>query len=67
MEMREAYERPQLPLEALLDFWGRSARATHLFLAGSEVKRIEVYAPMRWRKLSAWPSPSRVIRTRFCA
>ncbi len=45
MEIREVGDRPQPLLEALLDVWERSVRATHLFLTDSEVKRIKGYVP----------------------
>ena len=45
MEIREVDDRPQPLLEALLDVWERSVRATHLFLTDSEVRRIKGYVP----------------------
>ena len=45
MEIREVGDRPQPLLEALLDVWERSVRATHLFLTDSEVRRIKGYVP----------------------
>ena len=45
MEICEVGDRPQPLLEALLDVWERSVRATHLFLTDSEVRRIKGYVP----------------------
>jgi len=45
MNIYEIQDRNQPLLEALLDVWERSVRATHLFLSDAEVKNIKAYVP----------------------
>ena len=45
MKLYEVQNRNQPLLDALLDIWEQSVRATHLFLSDAEVKAIRVYVP----------------------
>ena len=45
MKLYEVADRNQPLLDALLDIWERSVRATHLFLSDAEVKSIKDYVP----------------------
>ena len=45
IKLYEVQERKQSLLDALLDIWERSVRATHLFLSDAEVKSIKDYVP----------------------
>ena len=45
IKLYEVQDRKQSLLDALLDIWERSVRATHLFLSDAEVKSIKDYVP----------------------
>ena len=45
MKLYEVADRNQPLLDALLDIWERSVRATHLFLSDAKVKSIRAYVP----------------------
>ena len=45
MKLYEVADRNQPLLDALLDIWEQSVRATHLFLSDAEVKSIRAYVP----------------------
>ena len=45
MKLHEIKNRSELPMEALLDVWESSVRATHHFLSDAEVKQIKEYVP----------------------
>ena len=45
IKLYEVKDRSQPLLDALLDIWERSVRATHLFLSDAEVKAIRAYVP----------------------
>ena len=45
MKLYEVADRNQPLLDALLDIWERSVRATHLFLSDAEVNAIRAYVP----------------------
>ena len=45
MRLYEVQDRNQSLLDALLDIWEQSVRATHLFLSDAEVNAIRTYVP----------------------
>ena len=45
IKLYEVQDRNQPLLDALLDIWEQSVRATHLFLSDAEVKAIRAYVP----------------------
>ena len=45
MKIYEVSKRPAVLVQELLKVWGKSVRATHLFLSDEEVKTIKNYVP----------------------
>ncbi len=45
MRIYEVSERNQTLVDALIDVWEKSVRATHLFLSDAEVEKIKEYVP----------------------
>ena len=51
MKLYEVPDKSQPLLEALLQIWERSVRATHLFLSDAEVSRIKEYVPQAFESV----------------
>ncbi len=51
MRIYKVSERNQTLVDALVDVWEKSVRATHLFLSDTEVKKIKEYVPEALREV----------------
>lgn len=52
MKIREALERTPLLIKQLTEVWENSVRATHLFLAESEIEEIKQYVPQALKSIA---------------